>query len=402
MPRVVSVLHHPLPPLAAGRLAEEDGMGWHFRTARALAKYGGYEAVAARPGTGREAVVRTVNGVIVVLAPSANLSPARSVWRWGYVSTALAELVEGAVKRGFIPYVHEYRALNSELVIRRIIDYPVVLQHHGSLPPRGLSLRSPLDFIKELSKLRRDAYLRKVRGVFFVLNTREKHYLESVLGVDARVVVRTMAVDFNEIRPMSAEEKTAVRRAAGIPEDAVVLVTYVGVFGEEVGSIKGAHYLLKIWRELRRSLKGRVAMVAAGIGEPYLSALRRAGVLAYRLLPHRDYVRLVAASDVYFLPATSGYSYGGIGVAVMEAMAAGVPVVSPTLREFPEPDRIKDVGVATKYVDNEDALKEFTNVLIHVVESRNQYKPWVIRELAGRYYSWESFVRDFNNAVRGA
>jgi glycosyltransferase involved in cell wall biosynthesis len=316
------------------------------------------------------------------------------------MSSALVELAEEAVKRGFLPYVHEYRALNSELVIRRVADHPMILQHHGSLPPSRFGLRRLLGFVKELSKLRREGYLREIRGTFFVLNKHEKSYLENILNVDAKVVVRTMAVDFNELKPSSDEERTCIRKSAGIDDDAVVLATYVGVFGEELSGVKGAQYLLRIWRELRSRFKEKVAMIVSGVGEPYLSALRRAGMLAYRWLPHGDYVKLVKASNIYFLPATSAYSYGGIGVAIMEAMAMGIPVVSPTLRDFPEPDRVKDIGVMTEYVDNEEALRGFIEALAYVIENRELYKPWAIRELGRRYYSWESFVKDFNGSVR--
>ena len=401
MPRVVSVLHHPIPPLRPGRLAEEDGLGWHFRSARALAKYGGYEAIAVRPGINRESTIKVIDDVTVVLTPSINLSPSRRIWKWSHVSTALAEFVRDAVKRGFLPYIHEYRALNSELVIRKIIDYPMILQHHGSFPPSGFNLKNPLSFAKEFSKWRRDNYLRKVRGVFFVLHNREKYYLEKILNVDAKVVIRTMAVEFDELKPLNEGERANVRRGIGISEDAIMLITYVGVFGEEVGGIKGAQYLLRIWRELRLRFGGKIMMVVTGIGEPYITALRKAGVIAYKLLPRKDYLKLVAASDIYFLPATSGYLYGGSGaVAIMETMAMGIPIVSPTLRDFPEQDRVKDLGIMTRYVDNEETLREFIDALTYAIENRNQYKPWVIRELARKYYSWESFVNEFNIALK--
>jgi hypothetical protein len=45
MRKVVSILHHPLPQID-NKLAEENGLGWHFRSARALAKYGGYETIS--------------------------------------------------------------------------------------------------------------------------------------------------------------------------------------------------------------------------------------------------------------------------------------------------------------------------------------------------------------------
>ena len=400
MPRVVSVLHHPIPPLRPGFIAEEDGLGWHFRSARALAKYGGYDAVAIRPNNTETWVTRIVDGVPVWLVPSMNLSPSKKLWRWSYASPALAEAVKGLVRMGFIPYIHEYRALNSELVIRAVINYPMILQHHGSFPPSRLSLDNPINAIKEFSKLRRDAFLRRVRGFFFVLNKYEEHYLKNVLNVDAEVKIRTMGVDFNEIKPLSPKERLKIREDLGFGNDDVLLSTYVGIFGEEFSGMKGAHYLFRIWRVLRARFDDKVKMVVTGVGEPYLTAMRRVGIVAYRLLPHMDYVKIVGASDAYFLPATSGYKYGGIGVAVMEATALGVPVVSPTLREFPEQDRIKDIGIATDWVDDERSLGRFIDALTYVIENRDSYKPWVIRELGWRYYSWESFVKDFNEAVR--
>ena len=276
-----------------------------------------------------------------------------------------------------------------------------ILQHHGSLPPGKLTIGGFLNTIKELNKRRRDSYLRRVKGFFFVLNKYEEHYLNEVLNVDAKVIVRTMAVDFNKFKPLNCEEKANIRESIGLRNDEGILITYVGVFGEEFSHMKGAHYLLKIWRELKLRLRGKVKMIVSGVGEPYLSVLRRAGVIAYKLLSHREYVRLVSASDIYFLPATSSYLYGGGGsVAVMEAMALGIPIVSPTLREFPDPNRVKDIGVVVRWVDDESSLREFIDALIYTIENRDYYKPWVIRELGRKYYSWESFVSDFTNAVR--
>jgi len=400
MPRVVSVLHHPIPATKLGRIAEEDELGWHFRSSKALVKYSGYRAIAVRPSGDDKALFKLIDEIPVVLTPSINLSPSLKIWKWSHVSIALAKFVGKAVKQGYIPYIHEYRALNSELVVRRIIDNPMILQHHGSLPPCKLTIGGFLNTIKELNKRRRDSYLRRVRGFFFVLNKYEEHYLNEVLNVDAKVIVRTMAVDFNKFKPLNCEEKANIRESIGLRNDEGILITYVGVFGEEFSHMKGAHYLLKIWRELKLRLRGKVKMIVSGVGEPYLSVLRRAGVIAYKLLSHREYVRLVSASDIYFLPATSSYLYGGISVAVMEAMALGIPIVSPTLREFPDPNRVKDIGVVVRWVDDESSLREFIDALIYTIENRDYYKPWVIRELDRKYYSWESFVSDFTNAVR--
>jgi len=54
-------------------------------------------------------------------------------------------------------------------------------------------------------------------------------------------IVRTMAVDFNELKPLSEEEKISVRKSIGISKDVIVLRTYTGVFGEEIGSTKTSY-----------------------------------------------------------------------------------------------------------------------------------------------------------------
>jgi glycosyltransferase involved in cell wall biosynthesis len=400
MRKVISILHHPLPQID-GKLAEEKSLGWHFRSARALMKYEHYRAVAARPDISAGWLFKVIDGIALVFAPSLNLSPSREVWKWSYVSPSLAGLAEHFVRYDYVPYIHEYRALNSEIILRRVGDRGVILQHHGSFPPVKKIFSDPLKVLKEFNKLRRELFLRKIRGVFFVLNKREEFYLKEVLNVDADVKIRTMAVDFNELKPLSEIERTKVGENIGIENDEVLLTTYVGVFGEEFSGIKGAHFIVKIWRELKKRVSRGVKMVVTGIGETYLPLFRRSGILAYKFLPHKDFTKIVGASDAYFLPATPEYVYGGSGaVAIMEALAMGIPVVSPTLRDFPEPDHIKDLGMATEYISDENTLKEFVNALIYVIENRKRYKPWVIRGLSHKYYSWESFVRDFDNVAR--
>jgi hypothetical protein len=183
MPRIVSILHHPILPVGLGRLAEEDNLGWHFRSAKALARYGGYKAIAARPSGSSRTAYKVIDRVAVVLTPSTNLSPSPRIWKWSWMSSALVELAEETVKRGFLPYVHEYRALNSELVIRRVTDHSMILQHHGSLPPSRFSLREPLGFVKELSRLRFRDVLRSMIEVFVddewgFLNVKGRHVID--------------------------------------------------------------------------------------------------------------------------------------------------------------------------------------------------------------------------------
>ena len=399
MKYVVSALHHSIPPLRPGSIAEEDDIGWHFRTAKALMRYGGFRAIAARPSGSETTLVKLVDGTPVVLTPTINLSPSRKLWKWSEYSPALAQLTEYLVKKlDAIPYIQEYRALNSELIMRRLIDHPMILQHHGSQPPTPRNTLKPniINDAKELSKIRRETLLRKVKGAIFVLNNAEKKYLES-LGVDAEVRVRTMAVDFNELKPPSQEERKALRIKYGIPVESTVLITYAGVFGEEFSTLKGTHLLARLWKDLRRE-HNKLTLIVTGLGRAWIRAFQGLGIMAYGFLPHRDFIELLKASDIYFLMATPGY-YGGIGVAIMEALALGKPVVSPTLIEYPETKQIKNLGAATPYVSNEETYKKFLKSLNQVITNLEDYDQDTIRNLTHKYYSWESFTKEFTEVA---
>ena len=154
-------------------------------------------------------------------------------------------------KHDYIPYIHEYRTLNSELVIRKLIQYPMVLQHHGSTIIYCVNRRlNPIDFLKRCSKLKREKLLKKIKGAIFVLNEAEKRYLEEVLGVKALVKVRTMGTSFDKLKPISEEEKRRLRKELGIGEENTVLCSYVGVYREKLGTVKGAHLVAKIWEKV--------------------------------------------------------------------------------------------------------------------------------------------------------
>jgi len=72
-------------------------------------------------------------------------------------------------------------------------------------------------------------------------------------------------------------------------------------------------------------------------------APRRLSIEVYLFLSHNEYINLPQLSDIFFLPATPRYYYGGPGVAVMEALALGKPVVSPTLIHIDSQDA-KELG----------------------------------------------------------
>jgi glycosyltransferase involved in cell wall biosynthesis len=142
-------------------------------------------------------------------------------------------------------------------------------------------------------------------------------------GVDpARVDVIEDAVDPERTRPSRPRE--AMRDALGVAPDEV-LVLGVGALFER----KGWDVLLEAFAALAPDVRDRSVLRIAGDG-PEREALRtrlealglekRAGLLGFR----DDVGDLLHASDVFVLPSRRE----GLGVACLEAMATGLPVVA--------------------------------------------------------------------------
>lgn len=142
-------------------------------------------------------------------------------------------------------------------------------------------------------------------------------------------------VNLQRFRPATPGERAAIRRSLGLPPDPVVL--FVGFFSRE----KQPHVLFDAWLRLQqRGLPSTLLFVGA-TRSPYFeidhrladdmrAQAHRAGVserLVFVEPTHRidDYYR---SADVFALPS----SREGLPVALLEAMATGLPAVASRLR----------------------------------------------------------------------
>ena len=127
--------------------------------------------------------------------------------------------------------------------------------------------------------------------------------------------------------------RSRVRHELGIPPGAVLVCTVASMEMR-----KGYGYLLKALKELRlRSIWPRLYFAWLGTGtlEPQLrAAVERLGVQTQvRFLGERvDVADVLAAADIFALTS----QYEGMPLAVMEAMARGLPVVASAVSGVPE------------------------------------------------------------------
>jgi glycosyltransferase involved in cell wall biosynthesis len=142
-------------------------------------------------------------------------------------------------------------------------------------------------------------------------------------------------VIYNGVAPslweeVSDEARAAARRALGLPPDAQVVV--------QVGRLtaqKGQMHTVESARRLRDRRRVRWILVGEGPLRPELeAAIARADLGASVSLAggRADVRTFLAAADLFVFPSR----HEGLGIAVLEAMAAGLPVVAYAAGPLPE------------------------------------------------------------------
>lgn len=132
--------------------------------------------------------------------------------------------------------------------------------------------------------------------------------------------------------PLTTDKRAELRRAAGIPESAFVLV-HVG----RVTPAKNHEVILAVVQAmLERHPEARAVLIGRGTGEYCDSRLPQTIAGRLKTFEHRsDVVAFLQAADVFLFPSLNE----GMPNALIEAMAAGCPVVAsdiPPIKEvFP-------------------------------------------------------------------
>ncbi|MEW6213032.1 MAG: glycosyltransferase [Acidobacteriota bacterium] len=126
--------------------------------------------------------------------------------------------------------------------------------------------------------------------------------------------------DAEVFRP--ASDRLAARAALGLSTDQKILL-----FCGAVTKVKGISELAEAWRDFSFSHKDWHLAVVGRVVEPQLAdELKRSGgrVTFIGQVPHEQVVKYLQAADAYIQPSR----FEGLANATMEAMAAGLPVIT--------------------------------------------------------------------------
>jgi len=179
-----------------------------------------------------------------------------------------------------------------------------------------------------------------------------------------RMTLIPYAVDCEKYRPSQPGERTALRRALGLPEGPTVL--FVGGMNKR----KGVHHLLEAFRAVVDAVPdARLALVGPAYKyDPEFVEGLYSSTEAWGLSGHVTFVNRVVdnvheylyASDVFTLPS----SREGLPIAVLESMAAGKAVVASDIPEIAD-SQVEDgqSGLLVPFGDVDGLAAALTSVL---------------------------------------
>lgn len=169
------------------------------------------------------------------------------------------------------------------------------------------------------------AMMRRFIDRYTSINPEVANHLRGI-GVPAdRIRSIPNGIDMSIFHPPSIAEREAARASLGIRADAVVTL-YIGRFVP----VKRIDLLIDAWAQLPGREGYQLLIVGEGPSEPDLRALvARRGVEARFDPSTPDVPRYLRASDVFVLPTGGARleDHEGLSVALMEAMATGLPVI---------------------------------------------------------------------------
>jgi glycosyltransferase involved in cell wall biosynthesis len=138
-------------------------------------------------------------------------------------------------------------------------------------------------------------------------------------------------IDLSRILGLDKQKEcAAIRAELGIPHDALV----VGNVGRLSGE-KGQGFLLTAFGSVRTAAPAYLLLVGDGdLREHLVAHARSMGILDRVILAgyREDIPRLLCAMDIFAFPSLSE----GFGVALLEAMAAGLPIVGSSIPALAE------------------------------------------------------------------
>jgi glycosyltransferase involved in cell wall biosynthesis len=211
-------------------------------------------------------------------------------------------------------------------------------------------------FILGLRKI--EKYLLNNSGSIFVTADGDKRNIESKVGHNKNIKIIYNGADTELFQPISANDKTSIRKKYNIPSDKIVVV-YFGSYNHGMNDTEMlSEFLLN-----DRIVNKNIHFLSIGSGDNLNNIIERIkGKISYTALdslPLNKVAKLVASADISIIPrkGIKKDTGGNIPVKCFESWAAGVPVLLSNINDSEVSDIFNSckAGILVE-VNNSEAL----------------------------------------------
>lgn len=257
----------------------------------------------------------------------------------------------------------------------------IVTTHHGDWSPfyritntKGLrKLKARIDMFVEKRVF-------KNIDMIFTAELKQMPYFR-MANPDVKCKLWTMGVNIDNMGIISRED--ARRELGWDPNKKYIL--YVG----KLYKYKQVDEMIKTWLDIRKE-RPEVELVVIGNTpndpwEDFHDMAEKSGATLLGRVLNKDLYKYYSAADVYVLFSIRDDFFGGTGIAPLESIACGTPVVSNAMRNYLG-DNIHEIAEVPETIEAHKAA------ILKVIDNPGNYKN--MRESILKYYSFEaSFKR---------
>ncbi len=360
--------------------------GWSSRVARQVLQYTDkyimenwrFEKKIRRP---QKKVVENVN---------CKLFPAKDYPMLGLFSRNLIKTLKKETKENeILLHIHTSHNMMSYLLGYIFGNIPVVISNYGTSPPvfSYLEEKKLKYFFNNFIEKRVLEYY----DFFFSSGKDEREYLAKHVDIEKISDNIGLGVDFGKITPVN---KFEVRKKLDIPAKKKVML-YVG----KLYKLKGVDYIITSFKQLEKKYDVMLIMIGGSINdELYDEAVKCGAKILPRMDNEKELPLYFSAADAYLMLVFNNsdfLKFGGIGIAPLESLGCNTPVVSPSMRHFPEAD-LKWVGKIPQ------SPEDVTRCVAEIFDNPKPYSN--CREIARKYYDWkvisENIIETYDNLFK--
>lgn len=316
-----------------------------------------------------------------------------------YSLIMLKELKKEITNNNVILHIHDGHSNFITWLLLKLNRYnvPIIYQHRGgwfSNFEYGFSL-NPLKYLNYFLQKKALASL----YFYFSGSQVEYEFLKNVLKMSNCDFLMD-GVDFSIFKPSS--NKISIRKKLGLPLDKILLL-YVG----RLYSTKGVDKLIMAYKNIKKTRNDVMLILVGGYkSDEFYTLANKSGAIIVERIREEKLLEYYQASDIYLMLIMSKLLnyFAGFGSAPIQALACGVPVISPNLIHYPgsisERNKI-GLTLDVNIFDIEDKIN-------HMITNYEQYHE--CREFAKKYFDlndsiqkiidkYYSAVKDFNYQV---